>query len=190
MTDPPLSKAEFDQILARALRLEELQEQGISPDRAAQVASELGISPASWHAALKSVKGEQSPDQTSYLLGAWRQPAIFALLTFGFGALWSVLKGPDAPGENWDVPVMVLMVGIALGIGVRHVRRNNPIQYLRELVGYWAGFPFGLAVGFGGDALWFSLTAWTLCAVVGVLASRRGSLRLLRTSAGSPGGPP
>jgi hypothetical protein len=190
MTDRPLSKAEFDQVLACALRLEELREQGISPDRAAQVASELGISPTSWDAAIQAVKGEQSPNPMSYLLGAWRRPTILALLTFAFGALWSVLKGPDAPGENWDVPVTVLMVGIALGIGVRHLRRNNPIQYLRDLVGYWAGFPFGLAVGFGGDGLWFSLTAWTLCAVVGLIASRRGSWRLLPTSAGSPGGAP
>lgn len=189
MTDRPLSKAEFDQVLARALRLEELQEQGISPDRAAQIATELGISSASWQAALHAVKDEHSPHQTS-LLGAWRRPAILALLTCGFGALWSVLKGPDAPGENWDVPVSILMVGIALGIGVRHIRRNNPIQYLRDLIGYWAGFPFGLAVGFGGDALWFSLTAWTLCALVGLLASRRGSLRLPPASAGSLGGAP
>ena len=172
MTNRPLSKAEVDQALARALRLEELQGESISLDRATQVAAELGITPASWQSAVEGVRAEAARRKAPYLFGVWRAPAILALFTFGFGALWSVLKGPDTPGVNWDVPATIGLVAIALGLGIWRVRRNQLTQYLRDLTGYWAGFPFGFAVGFGNDALWFSLTGWTLSALIAFITSR------------------
>jgi hypothetical protein len=173
MPDTRLSKADFDRVLAHALELEQSRDQFIDRDRAAVIAGEVGISAAAWGEALAAHDASPPRSSSSFLLGAWRRPAILAVCTFGIGALWSVLKGRDVPGSISDIPLTVLLVVTALGLGVDHVRRGRLLQYLRELVGYWGGLPFGFAVGFGGDALWFSLFAWSLCASLALIATRR-----------------
>ena len=185
----PLSKAEFGKVLTRALALDQASEELIDVSQAEAVAAELGVSRASWEAALAELRATRPSVRERFLLGVWRRPALFAIATFAFGALWSVSRRGFELPSAWDRPLVLLVLGTALWVGRQSLRRGALRQYLREMVGYWAGLPFGFAVGFGGDGLWFSLAAWALCAVIGLLAARRDQLAAVSRSVTSGGAP-
>jgi hypothetical protein len=176
VTGEPLSKAEFDKVLARALALEQSAEQQVGAARGAEIAAELGITSTSWEAAMEELRTASLPEGDRAQLGAWRRPMPLALSTGALGAIWSTLgsRGLDIPGAQvWERLIILLVIGVFVRLGAKHVRHGDFKQYLRETVGYWGGLYLGFGFALGGDGAWLSLLLGAISAAIGVIATRR-----------------
>jgi hypothetical protein len=161
-----LSRADFDRILTRALELEANGDDVITEARAQEIAIELGISPDAWITALAEYRRDPVPDQPPPSGRTWRRWTLLALSGFSVGAVWSTLRRTlEIPGA-YDRPMSVALLGIGLAIGLWQLNHRGLRDSVRDLTAWWGSLPFGFAIGFGGDALWFALTAWSVCAVV------------------------
>lgn len=167
-----LTQESFEQLLARAVELDDAGHERIDLDRARTIALEVGVSANSWDAALRERQqlsaiapvvrtSASTPGRSS------RNPSKVALV----GGVLGMLAGMAAPLLG-DAAIAAGALAIAAGIALTFEKSHNQSKRSRSLtlMAWWAAIPTGIMLGMRephADPIIFGATSWLWCEAVG-----------------------
>ena len=161
------------QILSRAVELDDRRKSGLSVDQLKQVANDLGVSAEAVNRAIAE-SGEPSHRSPKAISSEWWRPTLIAAgLGLGVGA---VLRLFPTGNHHPDVPAQLALgtaVLAALMLMVRYRDRHQGWMLQAALLGLWSGFAVGFVLG-GRlilDALPVCALGWGISAVAAIVVA-------------------
>jgi hypothetical protein len=135
------------QILSRAVELDDSRKSGLSVDQLQQVANDLGVSAEAVSLAIAESRepGNRSPKAIG---SEWWRPTVIAA-GFGIG-VGAVLRLFPRVSHQADVPAQLALgaaVLAALVLIVRYRDRHEGWMLQAALLGLWTGFAVGFVLG-------------------------------------------
>ena len=169
-SDPNLPRAAFERIIGRAMEIDAQGKERIDLERAKAIASELGVSPAAWDAALleRTNTRVESDSAPPVPLDAERVLALG-----GAGGIAGTSMGLiSAASSGNDILIGAALITAALGVGTLEYRRHSMRQAQASVAAWWTAVTVGIAIGsdMTGDALWFATLSWAGSAMTLLLA--------------------
>jgi hypothetical protein len=183
-----LSQETFELVLARAIELDEEGNARMSPNRAREVALELGVSPGAWDSAFAAqmrTRSRRSKGVRLPTVSAVRHLAI-ATGSIALGIVAGIAERLPSIGtpDLWTEATVGTLFAVTLGLFVHNAVRKAPARFQVDLATWWLPFPVGFLIGnerLWGDPFAFALGSWAACAILG-----GGGLHLLgRTRRGA-----
>jgi hypothetical protein len=145
-----LSQEEFDQLVKRAIELDEAGRERLNVSRASQIAREIGIAPDAWEEAMREFADQTIRTTATKGISLKRVAAALAS-----GLVLGVVFGVT----DFDGPyAAAVMVAVAAGIVVNGRTRTNASAYA-DLMSWWVALPAGIMLGAGEkltDPVWFA----------------------------------
>lgn len=164
MTDPlpTLSRADFDQLLARAIRVDAEGAERLDLEKARSIAAELGVSTTAWETALCEQEADRASAELARVARKERtRLKLVALAGIAAGVLSGALANRLSDG------VMLLggfSIVVAAGLMIDGLRHRSVRQTQLELASWWGAVLSGIFLGLGQihiDPIVFVGTAWT-----------------------------
>lgn len=166
-----MSRETFEQLVARAIELDEAGRDRIELAQARAIARDLGVSDEAWAAALR--EREASPSRAASIggHGVDRRLGLVALAGLVGGAAAGALAPVLGDGV---LPLGGAAVAAAGVIFARHRRRGVRAAHA-ALATWWLSLAAGIMAGIGdvhGDPLAFATASWAGCAAAGAALDR------------------
>ena len=175
MQNEPLSMSNevLEQLIARALQLDDERSQRIDLARAREIALELGIRAEAWEAAVAEhlvSRGAVTPTRdVPRSRSRWRSAIPAALGGLAAGGVMGAVSAAST-GDDIMIGSALVVVSAAFAIGQTVHRPREEAQ--RNVAIWWTSTAAGMLAGLGSfsaEVLWFSAWAWAGCAGLGVV---------------------
>lgn len=179
MKDRKLTQETFDELIARAMEIDDAGHQPIDLERARQIARELDISDEAWQAALLERQAALRSQSDAEMTPEVRSNVLWSLTLAALGA---------AAGAAMVVSPFHDVIGgaaiVAGALGYVTWRRDRPVSStLLQLVAFWTTVPIAIDIAAGElwtDPFWFA--GWSL---LGSSVAAIGLPRVLRRLRGT-----
>ena len=171
--DDPLSRAEFDRLIARASKLDADGIGQLDLERARAIALEVGISPAAWDAALAERESApvQAPAMHAMQSSASRfefgtRAKMIGLVGLVTGALSGTIGSSAGPLALF---LGALAIGVGAGLAVFGAFRSSHRATQLEVATWWASVFLGIVIGLQQvhtDPVVFAAVGWSISAAL------------------------
>lgn len=168
-----LSSEVLEQLIARALQLDDERSEQIDLARAREIALELGIREEAWEAAVGEHLAARGPVlPTRRVPGSpsrWQSSIPAALGGLAAGGLMGAVS---AASSGDDIMIGSALVAVSVAVAITQTIRLPREEAQRNVAIWWTSTAAGMLAGLGSfsaEVLWFSAWAWAGCAGVGVV---------------------
>jgi hypothetical protein len=184
---PTVTRPDFEELIGRALAIQDRAGERVELERARAIAMELGVSPEAWEEALTERRlaaeaAAQAPAQQSAPATGLPKPlAITALATLPVRAL--AVTGASLgfasaliASRLGDVAIPLGVAGYALGCWLALETARRDTQGVRvRVAAWWTSVTIGMIIGIGGphpDPIAYGVVGWALGDAVAWLVRR------------------
>jgi hypothetical protein len=186
---PTVTRPDFEDLIGRALAIQDRSGERVELDRARAIAMELGVSPEAWDEALEerrlAVESPQTPSAPSAVPQTGAKPfsiaALSAMSPTRLAVIGTLLSASATvvASRLGGIEVPLGAAGLVLGmlLAVEHARRA-PAGWTPRLGVWWASISVGMMIGIGGghpDPIVYGAAGWLTSETVAWFMRRRAN---------------